>query len=533
MKQLLMRVAQRQRLILLGSRFHLFLLAGAGVYLLLVLVSRLLGVVPPWFTPLTLVIVPALALLLALVFLPRANPDDAARLIDTHLKTKDLFLTACSIDHSLGQYQPVVLAQAEQRAAGVKPAQVLHFRWERPVLYEIGALAAISLAVWFLPQFDPFGQAKVRQQLTQQEQQLQAARKATAVRAALLEKKTEGEHTEQVKAAVEDLKKTFLEAVPTNKTGTLAKLNEEQKQLGQLWKQLGEDKLKDALQRAVANQEFGLSDPAKARQMKSDLQQGDTSSVKKELNELKALADKLAATTDPVAREKLRQELANRLQDLRETVAQTMSSQPLDSALQRALEQLQAANQKGLSDEALKGLSESLNLSAEELRQLAQAAKDMQNVEDALKALQSAKRLHNVKPLDGSQCKNGKCMSDYASLFDSLYGSACKGLIPGDGMTGSGYGVGTRPHGDDTQQSTFHDERSTSAMQPGKMLLEWKTHELGDTGQAREEYLRAVSDVRQQASEAVLQEQIPPGYHAAIKNYFNTLSDDSSKPANP
>ena len=63
------------------------------------------------------------------------------------------------------------------------------------------------------------------------------------------------------------------------------------------------------------------------------------------------------------------------------------------------------------------------------------------------------------------------------------------------------------------------------------MLMEWKTREVSDAGPAREEYLRAVQDVRQQASEAVVQEQIPPGYQAAIKKYFDTLHNDA--PATP
>jgi hypothetical protein len=63
------------------------------------------------------------------------------------------------------------------------------------------------------------------------------------------------------------------------------------------------------------------------------------------------------------------------------------------------------------------------------------------------------------------------------------------------------------------------------------MLMEWKTREVSEAGPARDEYLRAVQDVRQQASEAVVQEQIPPGYQASIKQYFDTLHNDSN--ANP
>jgi len=98
---------------------------------------------------------------------------------------------------------------------------------------------------------------------------------------------------------------------------------------------------------------------------------------------------------------------------------------------------------------------------------------------------------------------------------------------------GPGYGYGPRPYGDDNAASGFQPEKSPSLLQPGRMLMEWKTREVSDAGPAREEYLRAVQDVRQQASEAVVQEQIPPGYQAAIKQYFDTLHNDSSANAQP
>jgi hypothetical protein len=92
---------------------------------------------------------------------------------------------------------------------------------------------------------------------------------------------------------------------------------------------------------------------------------------------------------------------------------------------------------------------------------------------------------------------------------------------------GEGYGIGPRPYGDESSTNSFHPEKSTSLLQPGRMLMEWKTREVSEAGPAREEYLRAIQDVRQQASEAVVEEQIPPGYQAAIQKYFDTLPNDT------
>jgi len=524
-QQLLRRVGRRQEVVLLARRSRLFLLIATALYALALLISRLFALFPPWFTPATLALAPAVALILAFLTHHRPDPLDAARLVDGRIKTRDLFLTASLIDHSLGTYQVLVLKQAEQQAAKVLPQQVVRYDWHRDAVMVCGVLAMTILGVYFLPQLDPFGLHRQQRQLAEQRQRLIESEKATEVRATLLEEKRAGEQTDLIKQAVADLEKAFNEAKPNDRAGTLARLNEQQKKLGQLWKQTSEEKLKTALNLPQPSQGFGLSDPAKADRLKSDLQKGDVSSANKELDELKKKAQALAATNDPVNREKLRQELMDRLQSLKETLDQQLGAQPVDTALQRALEQLALSNVPGLSGESLKGMSDSLNLTREELGQLAGAMADMKNLEEALKALQLAKTLHNLKPLDGHDFIGFGDIASYASFCEGK----CRSLCAGMGM-GPGYGYGPRPYGDDTLDSTFHQEKSPSLLQPGRMLMEWKTREVSETGPAREEYLRAVQDVRQQASEAIVQEQIPPGYQSAIKTYFDTFHNDATSP---
>jgi hypothetical protein len=389
-------------------------------------------------------------------------------------------------------------------------------------------LAVLGLGVYVLPQCDPFGLHQRQKLLAEQREQVRQISKATDTRAALLEQKRAGEQTEAVKQAVANLEKTFQDAKPNDKTGTLARLNEQQKLLGQLWKQTSEEKLKNALNLPPPAQSFGLADPAKAQQLQSDLQKGDVSSANKELDELKQKAQELAAAKDPVEREKLRQELMDRLQSFKDTLDQQLNSQAVDTDLQRALEQLALSNLPELSGESLKGMSDSLKLTQEELQQLAKAMADMKNIEDALKALQLAKTLHNLKPLDGQDFAKLGDLAAYAAFCEGQ----CKSLCAGMGMN-AGYGYGPRPYGDDTAASDFKPEKSASLLQPGRMLMEWKTREVSEAGPAREEYLRALQDVRQQASEAVVQEQIPPGYQTSIKQYFDTLHNGSGENVKP
>jgi hypothetical protein len=527
-EQFLRRVAWRQRVVCLARQWRFLLLIGIGVYALALLLSRLFGVFPSWFSPATLAVPPAAALVLAWLSYRRPRTTDAARLADAQMGTHDLFLTASLIGNSLGSYQNLVLAEAEQRAGEALPKKVVPFHWQRETFRICIALGVLALAIYLLPQWDPFGVHQRQRQLSQQRDRVREINKATRVRAALLEQKRAGEQSDAVKQAVANLEKTLQGAKPSDKAGTLARLNEQQKILGQLWKQTIEEKLKNALNVPPPSQSFGVADPAKSQLLKNDLQKGDVSSANKELDELKQKAQELAAAQDPVAREKLRQELMDRLQSLKDTLDQQLDSQAVDADLQRALEQLAMSNLPNLSGESMKGMSDSLKLTQDELRALSKAMADMKNLEDALKALQYAKALHNMKPLDGQ---------DFAKLGDlAAYAAFCQGqcdsLCAGMGL-GPGKGYGPRPHGDENSQTAFHPEKSASLLQPGRMLMEWKTREVSEAGPAREEYLRAVQDVRQQASEAVVQEQIPPGYQAAIKTYFDTLHNDASATPQP
>ena len=526
-QQFLRRVGWRHEVLCLVRRWRLFLLIGIGVYALALLISRVFGVIPGLFTPITLAILPAATLLLAWIFNRRPQAADAARLADSQLATHDLFLTASMIGSSLGSYQELVLKEAEKRATGVLPKKVVPFRWQRDTFRVGAALAMVALAIYFLPQWDPFGIHQRERQLGKQHEQLQQIAKATQARAALLEQKRAGE-TDAVKEAVANLEKAFQDAKPQDKVGTLAKLNEQQKTLGQIWKQVSEEKLKNGLSVPPPSQSFGVDDPAKTEELRNDLQKGDMSSANKELDELQKKAEELAAATDPVAREKLRQELMDRIQSLKDTMDQQMNSQAVDADLQRALEQLAMSSTPNLSGESLKGMHDSLKLTQDELKQLAKAMADMKNLEEALKALQMAKTLHNLKPLDGKDFVKYGDLNAYASFCQGQ----CQSLCAGNGL-GAGYGIGARPHGDENSQTDFHPEKSASLLQPGRMLMEWKTREVSDSGPAREEYLRAVQDVRQQASEAIVSEQIPPGYQESIKRYFDMLHNDATATPQP
>ena len=59
----------------------------------------------------------------------------------------------------------------------------------------------------------------------------------------------------------------------------------------------------------------------------------------------------------------------------------------MQAALQRAMDQLEAAKDGKLSTEALQQAMESMDLSKMELQQMAQSVRDMKSLEEALKTL--------------------------------------------------------------------------------------------------------------------------------------------------
>jgi hypothetical protein len=219
--------------------------------------------------------------------------------------------------------------------------------------------------------------------------------------------------------------------------------------------------------------------------------------------------------------------MKERMTALADFMARDLNSLPANAALNRALDQLAEAGAAGLSADALKGLQESLKLTELEVASLAQNIRDLKALEEALRALQLAKRLNDAGELDGEAGKALQGMEDYAALYAELLERAQE---VGMGTEGEGLAASARPE-DDSVKSDFKSEQSRSALTAGKILLQWKTQGMSDVGSTEENYKEKVSEVKQGVSEAILQEQVPPGYHEAIRKYFETVGEDVAKPS--
>jgi hypothetical protein len=538
-QRLLRWVASRHGIASVGSGSYVAFCILAGLYAGLLLCSRLLGLIPNLFAPLNLLTIAAASLALGVAFRRRLPLSGAARLVDGREGTDDLFLTAVLIGGAAGGYGPLVLRAAEQRAGTVSARRVVPLRWW-PMARNVGAVSVLLLAgVFLLPQFDPFGREGQRRRVEEQRRQLDDARRATAMRAALLKEQAQGELSKAVAQAMQDLKLAFNSMKPADKQGNLRRLSETQGKVSELWRQGSENRLKDAFPPGAESQRFGQGKTQKADEWRQELAQGQTAGLSKEVAELKEAVQQLARASDPVEKKKLAQQLKQRLGQMKDCVGGALNSSPVSAALKRAMDQLAMTGMEGMSQQALEGLQESLDLTELELESLQQSLQDLQVLEEGLKALQLARLANESTPLDGGACSACQAMADYAALYAKLTAgrcSKCGGALLansvcsvcgargiGRGMVGPGTGVGGLAPEDESTETAFQPEKSRSALSAGKVLLSIKTQGLSDPGQAVVDYREQLTAVRDGVSEAILHEQVPPSYHDAIQKYFDSL----------
>lgn len=524
------RVVRRLKWRSLAWAAYWSLVAVYVAYAVALLTRRLTGAIPDYFTWTSFAAAPLLAAALAWLWHRRPAVRDAARAVDQASGVKDLYLTLSLLDTSAGEYQPLVVQSAEDVAGRINVAAVVPFQLRRRYWHALWLPAAIACGLVFLPQLDPFGKVAAASLVAQRKDRLAESRKQTEARLKELQQQNE-ERDQQNPAdeAIDHLKLSLGKMVPTEKQENLKILAEDQKHLGEQWRKLASEQLKNLLKSAPqADQQFGAGEQQELlKKWSEELQNGSAEGLKQELKELQEKLQQLAKTDDPIEKQRLQKEIKDRLKNLDKFAQQSLDAQALSASLQRAMKQLDLAALDDLSDEALEAVQESLDLSEMELEEIAQSADDLKKIEEALKTVQMAKRVNDKEKLDGQACKNCKSMKDYQEAYKKMLaelmaqGQGQEG--EGPGMGGPGRGKGNVAPEDDSVKNEFQSETARSAVQAGKILLSMKSKGLGEKGSATKDYRSLVQQVKQGASEAILQEQVPPGYHEGIKNYFDTL----------
>jgi len=564
--RLLKRVSIRLDLAAIFGSFHRFCLVGLGIYLAGLVVSRLTGYGVGLFSVWSLALVPAFGLLLSLLLHRRPTAVDAARAVDTYGGTKDLFLTAALLEQAAGEYQPLVAQAAEQAAPQIAPVKVVPFAFEKPLGRLVGGLILAALALRFFPQLDPFGEVEQARKLADKQRSLEDSREATAARKLQLKTETEpqeGEVSEETRQALEGLKAALNKMKPLEKTENARALAAQQKQLGEKWRQLANDKLKELFSHSPQEQQLGASaNREKMQKWTQELQEGSSANLQKELDSAMEDLQRLMQSQDPVEKSQLEQQIRKKLKELNQFATDRVDSKPLNAALQRTLKQLEMSKMEGIDPkEAAEAMRESLELAKQELQEVAQAATDLEKLEEALKMVQMAKELNQREKLDGEETEGFSELGDYEEYYQQLaeelgiaQGGDQVAMAQGEGegegegegtgegegegegegqgdgdseSEGDGPGLGGRGQGrggaapeDDSIETGFRTELSKSAVTKGKTLMTMKTRGLSEKGDDKARFQQILKQGEQGLQEAIEQEQIPPGYVDGIKTYF-------------
>jgi hypothetical protein len=528
---LLSRTLLRLQVISTARRGLWALLVLAAIYAGFLLTVRLTGLLKITPEVWALAGLAAAALLIGAVWPRRPMLRDAARAVDRHARTDDLFLTMLMLEGSPGEFQPLVAAQAESKAGRIRATEVVPMRINGRLCAICAVLLLCAGFVPFVPQLDPFGRVEASQQAEKEAKKLDESKQATKDRLAQIEQEHLSDaESKEVAKALDQLKTTMQAAQPKAKAANSQALAAAQKNVADQWRKISADKLKDLLAQSSLAQQFGSSTsgvgPGEAKKWLEQLQAGSTEALKKEMKSLQQDMEELSKTKDPVKQAQLQKKIRERLDALAEFAKEQTGSKTLAAAIKRAQEQMRMGTKAEMDpqsmQEAMKAASESMKLAEKELEQVAQSAKQLKELEKGLEALQMAKKLNNSEQLDGKKVEGLQSMDEYMAMFEKMM----KDRNPNQASEGEGDGS-TRDE-KDSAKSKFKSEMSKSHINKGKILLTIKTKGMGEHVDVKEQYRAAVRDVKAGISEAILQEEIPPGYHEGIKTYFETL-DEASK----
>lgn len=557
-RQLLTGIALRQRLERFGRRFRVAFLVLAGVFLVALVALRFCGLAPEVVRWWQVLLVPVLAVPVALLPWPRLDLRRAARAADRREAEDDLFLTAASLDASLGGYQELVRRRALERAAGVRPAQVVPFDLRRPAGLLLGILAVAVVAVLFLPSFDPFGiQAAADEREERQREKAVLAEQTEKRKKELEAERVEEEHAPPVDDLLDDFSKKMREVHrgrPPERNRE--ELKRQQQRLGDLYRKTRDERLGEALDRARRNQQRqggGKFEQA----IRKAIAEGDGSDFQKQVAKLQETARQLAQAKDPGKRQQLARQLQQGLKQLQNAAAQQPGMQQLQQAAERAQKQLAMNQLQGFNPPGMQQLQQSLDLAGLEMQQLAQAVRDAQALENAMKLLQQARAMNQQGNLPNQQqlqqqLQQQQALQQLAQLYQQSQGNCptcgsgtcqgggqCPGGGPGaapgqggqgQGMGGPGRGRGGKAPEDPDFAAGWKKEKSPSATRAGKILMQWEAKESAPRGEARKEYVEAVRAVKEGVGEAILRDRVPAGYHGAIQQYFDELERDVAAP---
>lgn len=537
--------------LLLEQTVRVFTAAGV-IGILAVLVERLLAlsVINSWTLWTFLALVITLALLSWLLKQP--SRMQVALLLDQRLKLNERFSTTLAMAESKDPFAQAACEEARQTAQHISPEK--YFPVKPPKFWFCGISTWLIVGALFLlvPQKDLLGFLKKERQQQEQAFQVQLAQEDI--------KQT----TSTVKLAVKRLGNPELDAdlarisdMPKGAKPDIAKR--------QAIRKLGD--LGDKLKKMQSNMKLGSVESMKqmlkqlrglpnafSQKLQLALAQGNFTQASDLLKQFqKQLLEGKLSEQQRKALSKQLQDLARQLQELAQKNEQ-FEAELKKAGLNKKLaklseEQLRKALQKqGLSQEKIEQLLQKMSacrsassrcsgmgkamaacgagsggLSGDELAAVCEQLDELDTIRQQIKLSQAT-----LDEIERAIACLGQGMCQGQGI--GCQGPFQKGLAEkfGSGTGGPGRGYGPRSS-DESGETSTKKTRVKNKDGQGPIVASWYIKGTSVKGQAKRDFSEVIQAGRDNAAEAISENQIPRKYEESVKKYFGQLEESSSE----
>jgi hypothetical protein len=492
----------------------------------------------------------SLAAALSLLFWLLCQPSrlQVSLLMDKRLKLHERFSTTLALSKSEDSFAFAAREEAYKTARKIDLKGHFPIRPPKYWFLTAGTWVVAAVLVLYMPHKDLLGFMRNKQQQQQQTQKLQQAR---------VEIK---EATNPVKLSIQQLDDPAL--------------NDALKELEQSPKDAQSQEVKrDAIRK--------LSDLSeKIKNMQNSVQMDSVKMLKQMFKQLRGSPDLLSQKLRLALSKGDFAQTSNLLSQLQKELAEgklnEQQQKKISEQLQQLGEQLKELAQK--NDEMEKeleklGLDKELaRMSQEELRKaLEQRGLDPEKIEELMKKAEASQMaLSQCAGLGGAlaACTGGaggslsgqlSYVTDQLDEFDSLNQQlllaqysldeideaiGCLGQGMGDGLFsgqyntigqggGHGDGIGTMPGSDyiyeELENSETKKTRSQSKVKEGPIIASWYFQGSQIKGEAKRDFTEVLQAARDEAAEAVSENEIPRKYEEPIKKYFGGLEQSGTE----
>jgi hypothetical protein len=473
-------------------------------------------------------VLPAVVLLFWLLKQP--SRMSVSLLLDDRLRLHERFSTTLALAGSQDPFAAAARAEAYETARRIDPRTHFPIKLSRWWMYGAGTWVIVVVLVLFMPQKDLLGFLRKQKQQEERTKQVELAKSDVEKKAG------------QVKSTLEQLGRPDLAddlaaldqipqaAKPTEiKREAIRRLSDLSDKVKQLKNSTEFESVK--LMEQMLRQLRGSPD-AFSQKLRMTLAQGNFSQASKLLQQMqKELTEgKLSDEQRKALNEQL-QELAKQIKALaakNEELEKELEKLGLEKSLSKMDEKQlrQALQNKGLSADKIEQLLQKAAACSMACGKCAGLGEAMGACGSGAGGLSGDDLASVMDQLDALETMKQQVMLTQAALDQIM--QACAGLGQGmcEGLGGIGYGE--RATDKDGQTSTKTTKVQNDPRQ-GPVVASWYVKGTQIKGEAKRDFTQVIQAARDNAAEAISENQVPRKYEEAVKKYFGELEQSDNK----